>query len=81
MINLISLFFLVLICRIGNSDAFSFRFFRPQSSTQTGHKANVASSLKATATDKSNVVAVTDSNYRELFGGDKVLLLDAFAPW
>jgi hypothetical protein len=84
MVNLISLFFLVMICRIEKADAFSLRFLRPPSSTltaQTGYNAHTTSSLKAIATDKSNVVAVTDSNYRELFGGEKVLLLDAFAPW
>lgn len=37
------------------------------------------SSLKAVGSN--SLVAVTDSNYRELFGGEKFLLLDAFAQW
>ena len=31
--------------------------------------------------DKSNVIKVTDLNYRELFRGEKLLLLEAFAQW
>jgi hypothetical protein len=82
MINLITAFTLAIILFIENVHAFSSRHLHPPSTTriaQTRYSADSTSLPKAIG--KSNVVAVTDANYRNLFGGEKVLLLDAFAHW
>ena len=79
---LVSMVFLIMVLRNENGEAFSFRSLSPTASilsTQTRYNDDGVSSLKATKS--SNVVSVTDSNYRELFGGEKPLLLDAYAQW
>jgi len=70
------------IIRIENINALSFRSIQPPQSiisTPTRNDADIPNSLNAAS--NSNVLAVTDSNYRELFQGEKLLLLDAFAQW
>ena len=66
----------------GSITAFLIRSCHPRTfipTSESRYDADCSSLLKAV--DKSNVIEVTDSNYRELFRGDKFLLLDAFAQW
>mmetsp|Transcript_9673 Transcript_9673/g.24115 ORF Transcript_9673/g.24115 Transcript_9673/m.24115 type:complete len:232 (-) Transcript_9673:1275-1970(-) len=77
-VSLVSVVFLVMLFEVEKVGAFLFRSHHlpPVTLTaQTRYDAYSSTSLKA------NVVPVTDSNYRELFQGEKPLLLDACAPW
>ena len=72
----------LLLFRIGNTAAFLNRPVNRRvtiSTAKVRYDTDSFSSLKLA--DKSNVITVTDLNYRELFQGDKFLLLDAFAQW
>lgn len=72
----------LLLFRIGNTAAFLNRPVNRQVTIPTAkvrYDTDSFSLLKVA--DKSNVITVTDLNYRELFQGDKFLLLDAFAQW
>ena len=63
-------------------DSFLLPSTHPSSSFPTARRtshANHGSSFRAIK--ETNIVSVTDSNYRELFRGEKFLLLDAFAQW
>jgi len=84
MVSFINIFVLAVLLQSETVNAFSPRsLHRPSSiltsQTQNRYNANSSSSLKATG--QNNLVAVTDSNYRALFGGEKFLLLDAYAQW
>ena len=81
-IRLIIVYFLAMGFELEKVGAFLFRSHnlpRFSLTAQTRYTADNTSSLKVTK--EGSVVPVTDSNYRELFGGEKPLLLDAFAPW
>jgi thioredoxin 1 len=74
--------FLLFLFGIENADAFVSRFLHHRSLTATAQTMQGTESVSLLkATDTSNLVAVTDSNYRELFRGEKYLLLDACAKW
>lgn len=78
----VSVNILSFVIRIGKIKAFPFRSLHPPQSvisTPTRNNADIPTLLNAAG--KSNIHAVTDSNYRELFQGEKLLLLDAFAQW
>ena len=77
MVSLVIVIVLVAISQIEKVHAFSSRSLHPTPSVVTTRTS--VSSLKAVGSN--SLVAVTDSNYRDLFGGKKFLLLDACAQW
>lgn len=48
---------------------------------KNNNKIIIGSSSSPSSLKANNLVPIDDSNYRELFRGEKFLLLDAFAPW
>ena len=69
--------------RCGTVQAF---LSRPQRSTLSIPIAQIGNSdadrtFALMATDEDTIISVTDSNYRELFRGEKPLLIDAYAVW
>ncbi len=81
-------FFVMLVCtimsfEIGKVDAFLSQPHQLTSSIPIAQirNCNVDRPSALRATDEGNIIAVTDSNYRELFGAEKPLLLDACAVW
>ena len=81
-------FFIMVVCmmislRIGTVQAF---LSRPRRSTLSIPIAQIRNgdadrTSALMATDEDNIISVTDSNYRELFRGEKPLLIDAYAVW
>ena len=67
----------------GGVDAFSSRPHQLTTVTPIAQTRNSVGGRTSAlrATDEGNIIPVTDSNYRELFGGEKPLLLDAYAVW
>ena len=74
---------LVMSFQIGGVDAFLSRPHQLTSAFPIAQTRNcgVDRTSELRATDECNIIPVTDSNYRELFGGEKPLLLDAYAVW
>lgn len=74
---------IVMSFEIGGADAFLSRPHQLTTVTPIAQTRNsvVDRTSALRATDGGNIIPVTDSNYRELFGGEKPLLLDAYAVW
>eukprot|EP00536_Pseudo-nitzschia_multiseries_P009470 jgi/Psemu1/325658/estExt_fgenesh1_pg.C_2640013 len=67
---------------ITETKAFSCSSFSSLSSVLTTRaRSNTKSSSTKKIDSRINLIPVTDSNYRELFSGEKYLLLDACAQW
>ena len=66
-------------------NGFSPTSTRPLTTTRTANNNNkkiiIGSSFLSSSLKANNLVPIDDSNYRELFRGEKFLLLDVFAPW
>ncbi|VEU37459.1 unnamed protein product [Pseudo-nitzschia multistriata] len=70
------LFFVLVSNGIEKAQSFSVRPLHPPSTrSYTGNDSLL------NAVNSKSIVAVTDSNYKELFSGEKFLLLDACAQW
>lgn len=81
-VSLLSAILLVVIFEVEKVGAFLFRSYQLTPSTLTVTTISNADRISPLmATKGGNIVPVTDSNYRELFGGEKPLLLDAYALW
>ena len=81
-------FLIMVVCMVTSLRCGTVQAFlsRPQRSTLSILIAQIGNSdadrtFALMATDEDTIISVTDSNYRELFRGEKPLLIDAYAVW